>query len=77
MFFLSPAPSMMVVFSLAISTVLAWPSWARVALLEGHAGLFRDHFTAREDGHVFEHGLAAVAEAGGLDGNGLRMRGCC
>src|SRR5690606_26047169 len=31
-------------------------------LLERHAGLFRDHGAAGQDGHVLEHRLAAIAE---------------
>ena len=37
-------------------------------VLEPVAALFRDDRAARERRDVFEHGLAAVAEAGGLDG---------
>src|SRR5690606_4352936 len=45
-------------------------------LLEGGAfertaGFFRDDGAAGQDGDVLEHGLAAVAEAGSLDGRGL------
>src|SRR5690606_16999849 len=39
---------------------------------QGHAGLFGDHGTAGQDGDVFQHGLAAVAEARSLDGSGLQ-----
>src|SRR6185295_9172177 len=35
--------------------------------LELHADVLGDQLAAREDGDVFEHGFAAVAEAGRLD----------
>ncbi len=35
------------------------------------AEIFRDDSAARQDGDVFEHGLAAVAEARRLDGSDL------
>ena len=37
-----------------------------------HAGIGADDCAAGEDGHVFEHGLAVVAEARGLDRGDLR-----
>jgi hypothetical protein len=37
-------------------------------VLELDAEVFADELAAGEDGDVFQHGLAAVAEAGGLDG---------
>ncbi len=37
-------------------------------LVEFEADLFRDHLTAGQNSDVFQHGLAAVAEAGSLDG---------
>src|SRR5690606_23840535 len=40
-------------------------------VLELEAELFGDDGAAGEDGDVFEHGLATVAEAGCLDGHGL------
>ena len=49
-------------------TVLAVPSWVIVGVLELEAELLGDDLAAGEDGDVLEHGLAAVAEAGGLDG---------
>src|SRR5690606_35557831 len=39
---------------------------------QGHAGLFGDHGAASQDGDVFQHGLAAVAEARSLDSGGLQ-----
>jgi hypothetical protein len=62
---------MMVVFSLPTSMRLARPRSCRVGLLQGEADFLGDDGAAGEDGHVFQHGLAAVAEAGGLDGAGL------
>jgi hypothetical protein len=32
-----------------------------------HANFFSNHFTARQDGDVFQHGLAAIAKARGLN----------
>ena len=43
-------------------------------LLERQADFFGDHLAAGQDGDVFQHGLAAVAEARGLDG--ARPSGC-
>ncbi len=40
-------------------------------LLERQPNLFGDHGTAGEDGDVLQHGLAAIAEARGLDGADL------
>src|SRR5690606_29662449 len=40
-------------------------------VLELDAEFFGDNRTAGEDGDVFEHGLAAVTEARGLDGGDL------
>ncbi len=44
-----------------------------VDVLELDAEVFGDATAAGEDGDVFEHGLAAVAEAGGLDGATLSV----
>src|SRR5688500_7732679 len=41
-----------------------------LGVFELDAELFEDRGAAGDDGDVFEHGLAAVAEAGGLDGDG-------
>ncbi len=43
-----------------------------VGRVEAHAFLLADHDTAGEDGDVFKHLLAAVAEAGSLDGAYLK-----
>ena len=40
-------------------------------VFELDAEFFEDGRAAGEDGDVFEHGLAAIAEAGGLDGGDL------
>ena len=40
-------------------------------VLELDAEVFGDHLTAGQDGDVFEHGLAAIAEARCLDGGNL------
>ena len=40
-------------------------------VLELEADLFGDDLAAGEDGHVLEHRLAALAEAGSLDGDAL------
>ena len=39
-------------------------------VLELEADLLGDDLAAGEDGHVLQHRLAAIAEAGGLDGDG-------
>ena len=43
----------------------------KVSVLEGEADGLGDDLAARQDGHVLQHRLAALAEAGGLDGHGL------
>jgi len=67
----SPAPSMMMVFSLPISMRLAWPEVFQGGLFQGQADFLGDDLAAGEDGDVFEHGLATVAEARRLDRAGL------
>ena len=67
-----PAPSTIVVFSLAIDTFLARPSMSSVDVLELDAEVFGDHLAAGQDGDVLEHGLAAIAEARRLDGGDLQ-----
>ena len=64
-----PAPSTMVVSSLVTTTLRAWPSRSRVTFVELEADLLGDDLAAGEDGHVGQHRLAALAEAGGLDGD--------
>ncbi len=58
----------MVVFSLSIVTLLARPRSLELDVLELDAEVFGDELAAGEDGDVFQHGLAAIAEARGLDG---------
>ena len=43
-------------------------------LFEFETLLLADNYAAREDSDVFEHGLAAVTEAGSLDGANLELR---
>src|SRR5690606_35394879 len=40
-------------------------------VLEAQADILGDHAAAGEDRDVLEHGLAAIAEAGSLDGHGV------
>src|SRR5690606_10719873 len=41
-------------------------------ILELDAEVFRDHLAAGEDRDVLKHGLAAITEAGSLDGGDLQ-----
>ena len=66
-----PAPSTIVVFSLSIVTFLARPRSRELDVLEVDAEVFEDRLAAGQDGDVAEHGLAAVAVAGRLDGRDL------
>ena len=69
---------MIVVFSLPTSMRLAWPRSVSVHLLERQADFFGDDRAAGQDRDVFEHRLAAVAEARRLDGaRSSGCRGCC
>ena len=61
-----PAPSMIVVLSLSMMTFLARPRSVRAHVLEVDAQGLEDRLAAGQDGDVLEHGLAAVAVAGGL-----------
>jgi len=36
-----------------------------------HAGFFRNHNTAGQNSHIFEHGLTTIAKARSLNGAGL------
>ena len=65
---LLPAPSMIVVLSLSTMTFLARPSSVEREAFELDAEVFEDGLAAGEDGDVFQHGLAAIAVAGGLHG---------
>ena len=68
---LVPAPSTIVVSSLVTTTLRARPSSLEPDALELQADLLGDDLAAGEDRHVLQHRLAALAEAGGLDGNRL------
>ena len=68
---LEPPPPTIVVSSLVTTTLSAVPSSDEVDVLELEADLFADDLAAGEDGHVGEHRLAALAEARGLDGDGV------
>jgi len=73
-----PAPSMIVVLSLSMVIFLARPRSSKLHILELDAEVFGDGLAARKGGDVFEHGLAAVAKARGLDGSALQAcRGAC
>ena len=67
----SPAPSMIVVSSLVTTTRRAVPSTSRPTWSSLRPTSSRDDLAAGEDGDVLQHGLAAVAEAGRLDGDGV------
>ena len=58
---------MIVVFSLSIRTRLALPSICSGDVLELDAEVLGDHRAAGQDRDVFEHRLAAIAEARRLD----------
>ena len=58
-----PAPSMIVVFSFSMRTRLARPSIGSVTFSSLIAEVLGDQRAAAEDGDVFEHRLAAIAEA--------------
>ena len=68
MAFSSPAPSMIVVLSLSMRDLLGPAELGELDVFELDAEFFEDGRAAGDDGDVFEHGLAAIAEAGGLDG---------
>ena len=72
MSFFWPAPSMMVVFSLAMRDALGAAEHVEGHVLELDAEVFGDDLAAGEDGDVLEHGLAAIAEARSLDGGDLQ-----
>ena len=62
----------MVVLSLSMVIFLALPEVLDLHVLELDAEVFGDGLAAGQRGDVFEHGLAAVAEAGSLDGGALQ-----
>ena len=63
MAFLSPAPSVIVVFSASILTFLARPRSVELDVLELDAEVLEDRLAAGESRDVFEHRLAAIAVA--------------
>ena len=67
-----PAPLMMVQLSFSTLTVLARPSCSRVDVLQLQTEILADELAAGQHGDVAEHGLAAIAEAGRLDGTHLQ-----
>ena len=60
---------MMVVLSLVIDDLAGRAEQVERGVLELEADLFGDDLAAGEDGHVGQHRLAALTEAGGLDGD--------
>ena len=72
MSFFSPAPSMIVVFSLSMRMRLALPSSGQRDALELDAEILGDDLAARQDGDVLELRLAAIAEARRLHGGDLQ-----
>ena len=66
-----PPPSTMVVLSLVMMTRLAGAEQVERDVLELEADVLADDLGTGEHGHVLQHRLAAVAEAGGLDGGGV------
>ena len=54
-----------------MTTLRAWPSSSIAGGLQLQADLLGDHLAAGEDRDVLQHGLATVAEARRLDGDGL------
>ena len=72
MFFCVPAPSMMVVLSLSTVTRLARPRSSSLNAFQLDAGLFHDGLAAGQDRDVFQHRLAAVAEARSLHRAGIQ-----
>ena len=62
-----PAPCTIVVSFLSTVICLARPRCSSVEVFELQAQVFADQRAAGEHGDVAQHGLAAIAEAGGLD----------
>ena len=58
----------MVVSSLVTITLRGGAEQVEGGVLELEADLLGDDLAAGEDGHVLQHRLAALAEAGGLHG---------
>ncbi len=66
-----PAPSISVVFSFDDFDALGLAEILQRGLFQRQADFLGDHRAAGQDGDVFQHGLATIAEARGLDGDGL------
>ena len=62
-----PAPSTMVVSSLVTIDLASPAEQVERGVLELETDLFGDDLTAGEDGHVLQHRLATITEAGRLD----------
>ena len=63
---------MIVVLSLSMVTFFARPEILELDVLELDAEVLGDRLAAGEDRDVLEHRLAAIAEAGRLDGRDLQ-----
>ena len=66
-----PAPSMIVVSSFVDADLLGGAQHVQLHVLELDAEVFADDLAAGDDGDVFEHRLAAIAEARRLHGRNL------
>ena len=67
-----PEPSMIVVFSFSMPHPLGLAQHVEGDVFELDAEVFADHLAAGQDGDVFEHGLAPIAEARRLDRRDLQ-----
>ena len=68
----SPAPSMIDGVFLGNFDALGLAQILQDSFFQRQTGFFSDDGTAGQDGDIFEHGLATIAKARGLDGNGLQ-----
>ena len=57
---------MIVVLSLSMVIFLARPKIVQPDVFQLDAEIFGDHLAAGQDGDIFQHGLAAIAESGRL-----------
>jgi hypothetical protein len=67
-----PAPSTIVVFIAVDRDLLGLAELRDLDLVQLKAQVLHDRLGAGEDRDILEHGLAAVAVAGGLDGTDLQ-----
>ena len=67
-----PAPSMMVVLSLSMVTLLGLAELVELDVFKLDAEVLEDGLAAGQNGDILQHGFAAVAKAGGLDGTDLQ-----